>query len=184
MNKITKRNAASGTRIALFILIIFALFSPLRMMAQNAAEPSAYVKNKFRYQPEVDLGMCLNLNHGHNSYGEVRTVQGIRFIPQFSAGIGIGLQFGSGGVGLPFSLNAKYFIMPEAKVVPFVTADVGWHIKMAPVSTHGPFFEIGPGFRYRKFQLSLTFKPEYIHDSGSKFEYMGTNLCLNAGFWF
>lgn len=183
MKHTVKRPKAREAGTIGLILVISALFSPLWIMAQGPGdvikEGSTQIQK--HYQGEVDLGICLNLLYPMASYGELRTVQGYRFLPHLFAGVGIGFQFGGPWLALPLSLNAKYFIKPKAKVNPFITADVGWNI---PVGMNGPFLSIGGGLRYRKFQCSLTLRPVYLVNRNTKPEYDGVGIGFNAGIWF
>lgn len=147
------------------------------------AEDNAKTSGGIRYEPSVDFGICANLNWSSMGFSELHTVQGIRLLPQFSAGIGLGFQAGSLGVSIPLSLNLKYIILPERKVKPFITADGGWNARIAE-SWAGPFLEIGPGLRYRKFQCSLTYNVQFAEFDKNRYSSLGNGLFLRAGVWF
>ncbi len=165
------------------LIAIFAVGIPFNCRAEGRSWFSK-TNSGVRYQPEVDVGLCLGFPWYEASRLEVRTIQGIRFNPNISAGIGLAFNVNTFGLSMPVTLNLKYIVLAHKNTTPFVSLDAGWAVMLgAPHTGEGaPCGEFAFGLRHRHFQYSMGYNIQAVSDNGLYFGLGG--IIARFALWF
>lgn len=180
------RYASSIERSRLMRGICIAVAAICLPLMASAESQSWFARpgKSIRYQPEIEIGLCLGMPWYEASSIEIRTVQGIRFNPNISAGIGLGLNINTFGISIPATFNFKYIVLAHKNTTPFISLDAGWSMILAPPHTGegAPCGEFAFGLRHRHFQYSMGYYIQAITDSGYYFP-MGA-VTARFAIWF
>ncbi len=87
-----------------------------------------------RYQGEVQAGYAFGIGDNAADRLSIHMINGIRFNPYLSAGIGVGLDFydveGTSFLSMPLFLNVKGYLPVSQKVSLFASFDLGYSVAL------------------------------------------------------
>lgn len=126
--------------------------------------PQAFAQKTSGYEGTIDLGYGIGIEEGTADFLHFSAINGYRFNPYFSIGLGTGLRYNISTEGLAMPLTAEFKgTFSNSKVAPFAGLGVGYTLAISP--------EFGG--------LGFTFTPSL----GVQFKLMETiALSLSAGY--
>ena len=119
------------------------------------------------YHSEYSVGYSAGVGDWAIDRVNFQTIQGIKVTDNFTAGIGLGLDyyFDSENLMLPVTINAKAYLPTSAKIAPFASLDLGYGIGISE-SVSG--FTITPavGIKAGKFIAQIGYNSQKLSESG------------------
>lgn len=173
--------------------IILALFIALVTIGGTNAQSLKQTLKKARYQGEVTLGYSVGVGRTPLDRINVHVINGVRFNPYVSLGIGIGFDFytTNGEVALPLFVNVKGYLPVADKIDLIASMDIGGSFSLSDGFGHASGFMINPALgvsfdlgRKHAINLALGYNSQAWVRPGSNGRFNTDAFSIKAGFVF
>ncbi|MCL2098541.1 MAG: hypothetical protein FWH23_07280 [Bacteroidales bacterium] len=96
--------------------------------------PQVFAQKTSGYEGTIDFGYGIGLDDSTADFLHFSAINGYRFSPYFSVGLGTALRYNMSTEGLSFPLTAEFKgVFSNSKVAPFIGLGVGYTISVSPV---------------------------------------------------